>query len=262
MLPPGIDTTVPSVARGYDYALGGKNNFAVDRAAVNALIQRFPGVLELARANRNFLRRGVAYLVAEAGIDQFVDVGSGLPSAGNVHEVAHRVSRSARVVYVDRDPIVLAHARALLADDATTTVIQADAADPASILDDPTTRRFVDLDRPFAVLLSGILHHLADELDPVGVVKVFKDRMPPGSYLLASNFLDDDDPRAKELEASLTAGFGTGRFRTWEEQNPYFDGLEMVEPGLVYANDWHPDDETEIDSQWHTFYCGGIGRKP
>jgi hypothetical protein len=260
-LPPEIDISVPSVARGYDYALGGKNNFEVDRIAGDALIDVFPGILALARDNRAFLRRGVRYLVAEAGITQFIDVGSGLPSAGNVHEVAHTIDPAVHVVYVDIDPIVLAHGRALLAENDTTTVIQADAGDPRSILDDPATRELIDFERPFAVLLSGILHHLPDERDPVGVTRAFKEAMPSGSYLLASSFLDDD-PRARQAERAITENFGTGRFRTWAEQRPFLDGLELVEPGLVYANDWRADEHTETNSAWHTFYCGGVGRKP
>ena len=261
-LPPEIDVTVPSVARGYDHALGGKNNFEVDRAAVTAMHSIFPGMIALARDNRAFLRRGVRFLVAEAGIRQFIDVGSGLPSAGNVHEVAHAIDPSVHVVYVDIDPIVLAHGRALLADNDTTTVIQADAGDPRAILDDPATRELIDFDQPVGVLLSGILHHLPDERDPVGVTQVFKDAMASGSYLLASNFLDDDDPRARAAEHGITTNFGTGRFRTWAEQRLYFEGLEMVEPGLVYANDWRPDDNTDTNGEFHTFYAGGIGRKP
>lgn len=260
-LPPEIDTSVSSVARGYDYALGGKNNFQVDRDAVDILKVKFPGVLAVAKANREFLRRGVRYLVAEAGMKQLIDVGSGLPTAGNVHEIAHRIDPGARVVYVDRDPIVLAHGRALLADNETTTVIQADINDPQGILDDPATRELIDFDQPVAVILSGILHHLTDEQDPAGVAHAFRDRLPAGSYMLISNFLNDDDPRAVELEAIVTAGFGTGRFRTWEEQLPFFDGLELVEPGFTYANDWRPDGHVDKDNPWHGFNCGGIGRK-
>jgi hypothetical protein len=262
-VPPDIDITRPSVARGYDFALGGKNNFEIDRLAVDALTNAFAGALPLARDNRGFLRRGVRYLVGEAGIRQLIDVGSGLPSAGNVHEVAHELDPAVHVVYVDVDPIVLAHARALLADNNTTTVIQANAADPVSILEAPETQEFIDFDKPFAVLLSGILHHLNDDQDPFGGTRTFRDRMPSGSYLLASNFLDDDDPRAKAAErAFIDGGFGTGRFRTWDEHRRYFDGLELVEPGLTYANDWRPDGHTPADSPWHTFYAGGVGRKP
>ena len=261
-LPPEIDTTVPSVARIYAHALGGKNNFQVDRDTVAALSAAFPGSVPLAVDNRAFLRRGVRYLVGEAGVKQIIDLGSGLPTAGNVHEIAHGIDPSVRVVYVDIDPIVLAHARALLADNDTTTVIQADAGDPESILEHPETRRFIDFDQPYAVLLSAILHHLSDERDPVGVARYIKNRMPPGSYLLVSNFLDDDDPRAKMMEEQMTTRVGTGRFRTWAEQREFFDGLEMVEPGLVYANDWRPDEDTDVNGAWTTFTAGGIGRKP
>jgi hypothetical protein len=261
-LPPEIDTTVPSVARGYDYGLGGKNNFEVDRQGVDALVKAFPGALELGRANRRFLQRGVRYLVAEAGIKQIIDIGSGLPTVGNVHEIAHAIDPQVRVVYVDHDPIVLAHGRALLADNDTTTVIQADATDPESIFEDPITREFIDFDQPYAVLLSGLLHHLSDEQDPPGITAYIKNRLPSGGYLLVTNFLDDDDPRAKNVQQIINNGFGTGFFRTWEQQREYFEGLEMVEPGLVYANDWRPDGHTSRDSSWHTFNCGGIGRKP
>ncbi|OLT14343.1 SAM-dependent methyltransferase [Pseudonocardia sp. CNS-139] len=261
-LPPEIDITVPSVARGYDYGLGGKNNFEVDRAGVNALVQAFPGALELGFANRRFLQRGVRYLVAEAGIRQILDIGSGLPTVGNVHEIAHEIDPATRVVYVDHDPIVLAHGRALLADNQTTTVIQADAVEPETIFEHPETKRFIDFDKPFAVLLAGLLHHLSDEQDPQGITDYVRSRLTPGSYLLVTNFLNDDDPRAAEVQAIINNGFGTGFFRTWEQQRAYFDGLELVEPGLTYANDWRPDGHTSRDSPWHTFNCGGIGRKP
>lgn len=261
--PPEIDTSVPSVARGYDYALGGKNNFEADRRAADALVEAFPGSAILPFHNRAFLRRGVRFLVGEAGIKQILDIGSGLPTQGNVHEIAHEIDPSVRVVYVDIDPLVLAHARSLLAEDTETVgVVVADATDPESILNDPVTNQYLDLDKPVAVLMSGLLHHIPDEKDPVGIVNTFKSRIVSGSYVLISNFLDDDDPRAKEAERAITGNFGTGRFRTWEEQRPFFDGLELVEPGFVYANDWRPDKDTERDSVWHTFYCGGIGRKP
>ncbi|WP_308190454.1 SAM-dependent methyltransferase [Pseudonocardia sp. TRM90224] len=261
-LPPEIDITIPSVARAYDYALGGKNHFAVDRMAADASNAVFPGALDLARDNRKFLRRTVQYLVADAGITQILDVGSGLPTAGNVHEVAHKIDPSVRVVYIDIDPIVLAHGRALLANNNTTAVIIGDAADPKSIMEDPTVRDFIDLDRPLAVLLSGILHHLSDEQTPTQVAHYFSELMPSGSYLMASNFLDDDDPLAKEAETAIVRNFGTGWFRSWTEQESYFEGLELVEPGLTYANDWRPDSSTTKNSPWHTYLAGAVGRKP
>lgn len=259
---PEIDLTKASIARVYDYVLGGKAHFEVDRRAANAFINVVPEAPLIAQDNRNFLRRAVRYLVAEAGIRQIVDIGSGLPTAGNVHELAHAIDPSVRVVYVDKDPIVLTHARALLGENETTTVITADILDPDAILDDPATRSLIDLDQPYATLVSGIVHHLSDAQDPAGIVAALKARLPVGGYLLLSHFLDDDEPRARELErAFLEGGLGTGRFRTWPELREYFTGLEMVEPGLVYANDWRPDELTPIDNAVHTLYAGGVGKR-
>jgi hypothetical protein len=261
--PPEIDLSKASIARVYDYVLGGKENFEIDRRAAHAFINTVPDAPLIARDNRNFLRRGVQFLVREAGVRQIIDIGSGLPTEGNVHEIAHTIDPSVRVVYVDNDPMVLAHGRALLADSETTTMITADLLDPDSIFNHPDTRRLIKDGEPLAVLAAGILHHLSEAQDPVGVVTALKERIPAGGYLLITNFLDDDEPRAKRLErAFLEGGLGTGRFRTWEEQRRFFEGMEMVEPGLVYANDWRPDEFTPRDSPVHTLYAGGIGRKP
>lgn len=261
--PPDVDLTKPSIARVYDYVLGGKGHFEIDRRAANAFLNVVPQAAQIAKDNRNFLRRGVRYIVGEAGIRQIIDIGSGLPTEGNVHEIAHKIDPTVRVVYVDKDPIVLAHGRALLSNDITTTVITADLRTPESIFDHPVTREYIDYGEPFAVLTAGILHHLSDKEDPDAVTAAIRDRLCRGGYLLASNFLDDDEPRAKELErAFLEGGLGTGRFRTWAELRRFFEGLEMVEPGLVYANDWRPDELTPTDSPVHTLYAGGIGRKP
>jgi hypothetical protein len=166
------------------------------------------------------------------------------------------------VVYVDIDPVVLAHGRALLDSHDTTAVITADLRDPDSIFAHPEVQRLIDPSQPFAILVSGILHHLSDDEDPFAVAAALRARLPIGGYLLATNFLDDDEPRAKRLERGfLDGGLGTGRFRTWAELRRFFEGLEMVEPGLVYANDWHPDASTPTDSPVHTLYAGGIGRK-
>lgn len=261
--PPDVDLSRPSIARVYDYVLGGKDHFEIDRQVSQALFAAVPETSRLAQDNRNHLRRAVTWLVAEAGVRQILDLGSGLPTVGNVHEIAHAVDPSVRVVYVDIDPIVLAHGRALLADDDTTTVITGDVRDVDAIFADPAVAELIDPDRPFAVLAASILHHLADDEDPYAVVARITARLSPGSYLLVSNFLDDDEPRAKELErAFLDGGLGTGRFRTWTEQQRFFDGLEMVEPGLEYANDWRPDEHTPTDSPVHTLYAAGVGRKP
>ena len=253
--PPEVNLNVPSIARVYDYVLGGKEHFEIDRQVSAALFAAVPETSQLAKDNRDHLRRAVTFLVGEAGITQILDLGSGLPTEGNVHEIAH-------AVYVDIDPLVLAHGRALLENETTTTVITADIRDPDAIFDSEAVRELIDTSKPFAVIAASIFHHLADDEDPYGLADKIKARLSPGSYFLISNFLDDDEPRAKELQrAFLEGGLGTGRFRTWEEQRRLFDGLEMVEPGLVYANDWRPDARTPTGSPTHTLYAAGIGRK-
>jgi SAM-dependent methyltransferase len=257
-----VDLSRASIARVYNYLLGGKEHLEVDRRAANALLNVVPEAAELAKDNRSFRRRALQYLVREAGIRQIIDVGSGLPSTDNVHEVAHAIDPGVRIVYVDNDPVVLAHARALLATDEHTVVVTADLRKPDSIYDHPDLRELINLDEPFAVLLSGVVHHLTDEDDPAAVVAAVRDRLSPGSHLLITHFLDDDESRAHALErAFLHGGLGSGRFRTWEQLRGHFDGLEMVEPGLVYANDWRPDNHTPTEGPVHTLIAGGIGRR-
>lgn len=259
---PAADLSKPSIARVYDYVLGGKQHFEIDRRAAQGFIDALPDAPQIAKDNRNFLRRGVRYLVATAGIRQILDIGSGLPTEGNVHDLAQAADPSTRVVYVDNDPGVLAHGRALLGRDEVTAVITADLRDPDSIFASDAVGKLIDTTEPFAILLSGIVQHLADDEDPYGIVASLRERLPVGGHLLLSHFLDDDEPRAKRLEQGfLNGGLGTGRFRTWEEIRPFFDGLDLVEPGLVYANDWHPDATTPTDSPVHTLYAGAIGRK-
>jgi hypothetical protein len=261
-VPSGVDVTKASIARVYNYVLGGKDNFAVDRKAAEAFIRVVPQAPLIARDNRAFVRRAVRYLVGEAGVRQIIDIGSGLPTAGNVHEIAHEVNPSTRVVYVDIDPVVLAHARALLADDDTTVVVSADVREPESIFDHPTTRGYIDEGEPFAVLATSILHHLSDAQRPERIAAAIRDRLPSGGYLVIANFVDSGEPRARALErAFLEGGLGTGRFRTREEQIGYFDGLDMVDPGFVFANDWRPDADTPTDSPVRTLYIGGVARK-
>jgi SAM-dependent methyltransferase len=252
-----------SVARVYDYLLGGKEHLDVDRRAADAMRNVVPEVAEIAKDNRGFLRRGVRYLVRDAGIRQIVDIGTGLPSDGNVTDVARAIDAGVRVVYVDNDAVVLAHARARLARDDRTAVATADLRRPGALFDEVAGLGLLDLDQPFAVLLSGVVHHLSDEDDPDGIVAAVRERLSPGSHLLLSHFLDDDEPRATALErAFLHGGLGSGRFRTWKELRGYFDGLELVEPGLVYANGWRPDEHTSTESPVRTLLAAGIGRKP
>jgi hypothetical protein len=262
--PPDIDLSKPSVARVYDYLLGGHNNFEIDRIAADTLNRKYnDGATEVCVTNRRALQRAVRYLAEEAGIRQFIDIGSGLPTQQNVHEIAHEVDPDARVVYVDKDPIVLAHGRALLADNRTTSVAQADAVDPDSILDAEDTRALIDLDKPWAVLMASVLHHLTDEQNPAGVTQRIIERMPSGSYLFTVNLLREDHPQADAaLEAEVVQQVGSGYMRTWDQIRSYYDGLEWVEPGLVYANDWRPTDPNHVDGPWATVMVAGMGRKP
>lgn len=260
--PPAVDIDKASIARVYDYMLGGKDNYPADREAAQLTIKALPDTPQIAFDNRAFLQRAVRYLVGEAGIKQIIDIGSGLPTAGNVHEIAQEVDPAARVVYVDNDPIVLAHGRALLSENDSTTVITADLRDPDTIFDHPDTQKLINWDEPFAILLGGIVHHFSDEQDPQALVAALRDRLPSGGYLLVTNFYDSGEPRARELERAFLEGLGAGRFRTREEQVPYFDGLELVEPGLVLANEWRPDSDTPTASPVHTLYIGAVGRKP
>ena len=215
-VPEGIDLTKPSAARMYDYYLGGKDNFAADRATAEQAMQSWGAVRTAVRENRAFLGRAVRHLVSEAGIRQFLDIGTGLPSANNVHEVAQEVAPGCRVVYVDNDPIVLAHARVLLDShpDGRTAYIDADLRDPAGILSDPVVSETLDLSQPVALMLVAILHFLTDEDDPAGIVAHLLDALPAGSYLVASHVTPEHDP-----EGVGDRGMEQARVAQWFERD-------------------------------------------
>jgi S-adenosyl methyltransferase len=265
----GIDTTKPSVARVYDFMLGGKDNYEIDRHVAQAALAIAPDAPEAAQSNRAFLRRTVRHLAAEAGIRQFLDIGSGLPTQGNVHEIAQSVVPGAHVVYVDHDPIVLAHGRALLAVDETTTIVDADAREPEQILADPRTRGLIDFDEPVGLLMFGILHHLSDEEDPAGLLARFVAPLAPGSHVVISHFHNPGAEHPEVSEQATTAErlfnehLGTGRWRTRDELLAYFDGLELLEPGLVPLPEWRPEpgERRKPGITYHTF-VGGVARKP
>ncbi|WP_433357170.1 SAM-dependent methyltransferase [Micromonospora saelicesensis] len=268
--PPGIDPNIPSVARVYDFFLGGKDNFEVDRKVAEHALRITPDGPAAGQANRAFLRRVIRFLVSEAGIDQFLDIGSGLPTQGNVHEVATEQNPKAQVVYVDNDPIVLTHGRALLAAEGTATVIQADIREPQVILNHPDVRRFLDFDRPIGLLLFAILHHLGDDEDPKAVAAALIDALPPGSYVAISHFRDpgERDPegsrKAREVERIFNESLGTGRWRTDDEILSFADGLTVLEPGLVPLAEWRPEPDAPAAVQtdtYHTF-VGLLARKP
>jgi hypothetical protein len=256
-----FDTSVAHVARVYDYWLGGKDNFAVDRAAGDQAIAAYPDIVYSVRANRAFLARTVRYLAADAGIRQFLDIGTGIPTANNTHEVAQAVAPGCRVVYVDNDPIVLAHARALLTSGpgGFTAYIDADLRDTGKILD--VASETLDFSRPVAVVLMAILHLIGDGDDPYGTVAKLIDAVPPGSYLAMSHIASDIEPeaRGKAKERVSRLALVEQTYRTHAEVMQFFDGLEMVEPGLVRVQEWRPGSEIEAKSP--AALWGGVGRK-
>lgn len=236
------DHSKPSIARVYDYLLGGKDNYAVDREVGDFFINDLPGSVAIAYSNRQAMIRAVDEM-AKSGVRQFLDMGSGLPTADNVHEVAQRVNPEARVVYVDNDPIVLAHGRALLATAESTTVIQADLRDTADIHHHPEVERLIDFGQPVGVIFSATLHHLNDDEKPAEVVRYWADLVPAGSPFYISHFRSGRNAETKAAEQKLMTSFGRGRWRTDEEIAELFGDLDMVAPGVVPAALWHPEEQ-------------------
>ncbi|WP_393915952.1 SAM-dependent methyltransferase [Halostreptopolyspora alba] len=260
--PPHINLNEPSIARAYDAVLGGKDNYEVDREVARELHRVMPDIRNLAWDNRAILGRGVRHLAAEVGIRQFIDLGSGLPTVENTHQVAQRHNPSARVVYVDNDPIVLAHGRALLEENDNTAVVTADLREPDAILRLPEVRRLIDLSEPVGIMLVGMLHHLHDDENPKGIVESYMNACPPGSYLFLTHFCRSS-PDAAQLEDTFLEFLKTGRFRTQEEIEHYFEGLDLVDPGVVYLPEWRPDEEPERPlTVSQRLMVGGIARKP
>jgi len=264
--PPGIDVTRPHPARIYDYFLGGKDNFAADRETADQVLQTWGSVRTAVRENRAFLVRTVRYLAAEAGVRQFLDIGAGLPSASNVHEVAQAVAPETRVVYVDNDPIVLAHARALLTSDprGTCAYIDADLHDPAKILHHPSTRATLDFSQPIALMLVAVLHFVPDEDEPRPIVSALLDALPPGSYLVASHATDEHNQEGMAGAGRAYSERGLrGALRDPEEfAELAFAGLDVIEPGVVLVSDWRPEPGSvrPLASEVNTY--GGVARKP
>jgi hypothetical protein len=256
-----IDTSVPHPARIYDYWLGGKDNYEADRKVAEAAIAATPGVVLGARENRAFLRRVVRYL-AERGITQFLDIGTGIPTSGNTHEIAQSVDPAARIVYVDNDPIVMVHARALLrgTPEGRTSYIEADLREPESILTHPDTLGVLDFSRPVAVIIIGTLMHIRDEDDPWGAVRRFTDATCPGSYLAISHLTADFEP---EKMNALAESYNTGPLlftnRTAAQVSRFFEGFELVDPGLVLIQNWRRDTPPRPDAVRGSYGC--VGRK-
>jgi hypothetical protein len=262
--PIGVDVHTPSIARMYDYYLGGKDNFPADRAAADTLLAVAPEIATIARENRAFLGRAVRYLAGEAGIRQFLDIGTGLPTRNNVHHVAQEQAPDSRIVYVDNDAVVLAHARALLATDPRTVVVHADLLGEQPVTDLPEVRAHLDFDRPIALLLVAILHFISDDDRPFEVVARLRDALPPGSYLAVSHVVYEHNPEAIEQAEEVYRGFlhrsGQAR-RTREDVLGFFDGCGLVDPGLTYVTQWRPDRLVRPGAE-RVWIVGGVARTP
>lgn len=263
--PSGVDPTTANVARTYDYFLGGKDNFAADREAGERILLASPEVRSTLRANRSFLGRVVRFLARDAGITQFIDLGTGLPTAQNVHQVAQDVNPSAKVVYVDNDSVVLAHARAILAGDENTTVVGADLRRPNVVLNDPELLRLVDLSRPVAVLMIAVLHFVSDDDDASAIVAQYRDALAPGSYLAMSLGTTDGVDPAKIADAQQVYRSATAQltYRSRAQIEQLFDGFDLVEPGLVRLPQWRPDSEAAArrEQEGSEWMLGAVGRK-
>jgi len=262
--PPGIDPTVPSAARIYDYLLGGKDNFAADRAAAEKLLQLAPNVKEGVRENRRFLKRAVRFM-AERGIRQFLDIGAGLPTQENTHQVALAAAPESRIVYVDNDPIVLVHGRALLADNPQTIVVDGDLREPATILDNPEVTGHLDFSQPIGVLLLAILHFVPDQEQAERVCAAVRDRLAPGSALAITHLTSGDLDKQKVDEGRAVyqgteAGMPTPRTR--EQVLRFFDGFELVPPGVVATREWLEEEPLALPPLPGVGGFAGIGVLP
>ncbi|MDH2394126.1 SAM-dependent methyltransferase [Streptomyces sp. HNM0663] len=258
-----IDVSTPSVARMYDFYLGGKDNYAADREACAALSEQAPSTQALAVNNRRFLQRVVKVLAAEYGVRQFLDHGSGLPTQDNVHQVAQRVNPSSRVVYVDNDPMVLAHGRALLEQNERTAVVRADMRDTAGVMEHPDTQRLIDLSQPVATLFVSVLHCIPDEDDPAGLLQRVIARLPPGSFLVVCQLVSAHQHIRDSVTEFMnrSTGGNWGRVREVRDVQAYLSGLDVLAPGLVEVSTWRPDSELAPRQRTHEWIeYGGVAR--
>jgi SAM-dependent methyltransferase len=263
-----LDTTKVSIARAYDAALGGKDNYEIDRAVIRALQKVAPEVLQIAVDNREFLIRASRFLASQTNITQYLDCGSGLPTAENTHQVVQRKQPEARVVYVDKDPSVLAYGRALLEENDQTHLVDADIFHPKQVIDNETVRRYLDFSQPIALYQVGTLHHYSGDRSPGDIMQEYVDALPSGSYVVLSHFFDPETPELSPLarkieEIFLRGPLGAGYFRTRTEIQSMFPGLELVEPGLTACAQWWPDGP-RLKPMEPVSYCiaGAVARKP
>jgi hypothetical protein len=260
--PAEIDINIPNPARLYDFWLGGAHNFTSDRLLAAQVERTFPGVRDMVRLNRAFLRRAVLFMI-DAGVRQFLDIGSGVPTVGNVHEIAQGAVPGCRVVYVDKDPVAVVHSKQLLADNDNAAAIQADIRDPDDILGRPETRVLLNLDEPIGLLNLLVWHFVPDSDDPPSLIKYYRDSIAPGSYLAITHLTDDGKPGVFEklVDESVRRGVDQATPRNYEQVVNMFDGFELIEPGVVPTHAWRPigpgDFTEEVDA--NSIFYAGVG---
>jgi len=261
-VPAEVDLSRPSVARVYDFYLGGSHNLEIDRRMAREAIALWPDLPAIMQSNRAFLRRAVRYVAAQ-GIDQFLDIGSGIPTVGNVHEAAQQANPEARVVYVDSDPVAVAHSRAILTGNERTAVVQADLREPEALFEHPSVRATIDLARPVAVLMVAVLHFVPDEDRPQDAIARLGARLAPGSYLVLSHASAEGRPEMAGSHRQLYSRTPTPMtMRSRDEIERLFDGFELVDPGVVWLPLWHPDHPGEAEqAPERTTGYAGVGRK-
>ncbi|HEY4462217.1 MAG TPA: SAM-dependent methyltransferase [Streptosporangiaceae bacterium] len=263
-VPAGVDTSKANIARVYDYWLGGNHNFLADQDAARVMIAVEPNTRAVARANRAFLGRAVRYLAEEAGIRQFLDIGSGIPTAQNVHQVAQQAAPGSRVVYADIDPVAVAHSQLLLQDNPAAAAIQADLCEPEAILAAPETQLLIDFAQPVAVLLVAVLHFIPDEAGPWQIVATLRDALAPGSYLVLVHGTSESRPDIHDaFETAYTSRVAASLFlRQRPDIERFFDGFSLIDPGLVYLPEWRPDSWQDVPEDPRKFWgLVGVGRR-
>ncbi len=262
-VPTSVNIDKPSAARMYDFLLGGSHNFAVDREFLETRILAVqPEAKRIAIMNRAFMRRAVLFML-DQGVRQFLDLGSGIPTVGNVHEIAHEVDPASRVVYVDNEHVAVAHGQLLLEDNDNAVIVQADITKPGLVLTDGDTRRLLDFTQPVGLLAITIGHYVLDDQDPYGVFAAYRDALPSGSYLAISHFTNDfDAATAEELTEVMKSSQNSVRARGRDEVLRLFGDYELVEPGLVTTSQWRPDLPVEPDARERDGLYAGVGRKP
>lgn len=259
----GLVPSRTNPARLYDYLLGGRDNYQVDRVAGDRGAAAVPDIRLGVQEQRAALGRVVRYLVRDAGVRQLLDIGTGLPTKENVHQVARRFDPATRVVYVDNDPVILAYGKALLMESQETAVIEGDIRDPAAITADPHVRSHLDWSQPIGLLLCGILYHVMDSERPQDIIATLVDALPAGSYVFIHHLLAIDDPVADALQEFFVRTFGRAQFRTLDQVRGFFRGLEFVDPGLVPVADWRPDSPVSPElAAISRVACAGVARKP